>query len=434
MADGKLVPAQAKWTGLVEVGDVRIKASFEVFDSGGSWSFLFGKPLIWLFDTAHFYRRNIVEIGVSDPVNVRTLRNMHHEARVWSGGRNKVVHWVGEAAAYALGESGRINVESGRKVGMNDGTARVNLGTEMENQTIDSVDLNKPEGQKVELVSQNKPGVTFLAGRVYNRWKGWKGGARRGLMARKIRLMNVMKGKCAKLNGGTCAMPICVMGLSGSTADGAEVPGEAFTAGSTTAGSGMFTRRTDPFQAKRVAEILRLVKRGEDLSAIQDEAVTKLIKRYADIFALSINEVLPVKGAVHTLDIPAGASFSRKVHQKPLTPPQRVYLHEKIDEMLAAGVIKQCEPGQVKCVSGTTLAQKAHQGGGLTLEELQHRINDQCIANGLGAHFPMPDCCNPTPDDDSDSKEPKWRICQNFAEINKITKIAPMPQGNIQTK
>ncbi|PSR72495.1 hypothetical protein PHLCEN_2v11634 [Hermanssonia centrifuga] len=29
---------------------------------------------------------------------------------------------------------------------------------------------------------------------------------------------------------------------------------------------------------------------------------------------------------------------------------------------------------------------------------------------------------------------PKWRICQNFSQVNKLTEIAPMPQGNIRLK
>lgn len=31
-------------------------------------------------------------------------------------------------------------------------------------------------------------------------------------------------------------------------------------------------------------------------------------------------------------------------------------------------------------------------------------------------------------------KEQKWRICQNFGEVNDVTEIAPMPQGDIRTK
>ncbi|KAF8240162.1 hypothetical protein L208DRAFT_1214928, partial [Tricholoma matsutake] len=122
----------------------------------------------------------------------------------------------------------------------------------------------------------------------------------------------------------------------------------------------LFMRKDDPFQQARVAEVLRQVKIGEDLMAEQRALVKDLVAEWADVFALSFGEVFPVDNAVHTLDIPADAAFSKKVHQKRLTPPQRQYLHMKIDEMLAAGVIEQCEPGQVKCVSPTTLAQKVH--------------------------------------------------------------------------
>ena len=92
--------------------------------------------------------------------------------------------------------------------------------------------------------------------------------------------------------------------------------------------------------------------------------------------------------------------------------------------MLKADIIEQCTPEQVKCASPTTLAQKTHTGTGLTLEELQHRVNDECIAHGF----------QPTPNDDLNRSDTKWRICQNFAQINKVTKVAPMPQGDIRAK
>jgi len=180
----------------------------------------------------------------------------------------------------------------------------------------------------------------------------------------------------------------------------------------------LFTRKEDPFQPAMVAEILRQVRIGDDLMAAQQESVEQLITEWADIFALLVSKVFPVDGAVHMLNILVDAMFLKKVHQKPLTPPQRQYLHTKINEMLAAGVIEQCKPGQVKCVSPTTLAQKVHKGG-LTLEELQHRISDQCITNSFKPHFQMPPQTEPMPSDEVGSK-PKWRICQNFAEVKKL--------------
>ena len=55
--------------------------------------------------------------------------------------------------------------------------------------------------------------------------------------------------------------------------------------------------------------------------------------------------------------------------------------------MLEAGIIKHVEPSLVKCVSPTMLAQKAHECGGLTLEELKQRINAECAKAGIDPYF-----------------------------------------------
>ncbi|KAF9062327.1 hypothetical protein BDP27DRAFT_1147202, partial [Rhodocollybia butyracea] len=101
--------------------------------------------------------------------------------------------------------------------------------------------------------------------------------------------------------------------------------------------------------------ILQQVKLGPNLSEGQRAKVEGLLAEYMDCFALSVSRVHPVPGAVHRLDIPEGAEFSKKVRQKSLTPPQREYLHGKIDELLDTGVIKWCKPDEVKCVSPLTL-------------------------------------------------------------------------------
>lgn len=129
----------------------------------------------------------------------------------------------------------------------------------------------------------------------------------------------------------------------------------------------LFTRETWPHKPECVQELLQLVTIGDDLSNDERQKVCQLINSFADIFALSISEVKVVENAVHHLDIPPDATFSMKVHQKPLTPPQRKYLYDSIETMLEAGIIKACKPEDVKCISATTLAQKAHQGKGLSL-------------------------------------------------------------------
>ncbi|KAG6852608.1 hypothetical protein C0991_010537 [Blastosporella zonata] len=152
----------------------------------------------------------------------------------------------------------------------------------------------------------------------------------------------------------------------------------------------LFTRQNDPYKPARVNEILKLVQIGTDLSDDKQQQVQELITEYADTFTLAVSEVKHVKGASHILHIEPTATFSTKVNQKPLTPSQKEYLHKSIDNMLAAGIIEQCDPAKVKCVSLTTLAQKAHAGEGLSLEELQHHVNEECVKHGMDKLFALP--------------------------------------------
>ena len=46
MANGTIIPSQARWEGTIQLSNIVIEGSFEVFDSGGSWAFLLGKPLL----------------------------------------------------------------------------------------------------------------------------------------------------------------------------------------------------------------------------------------------------------------------------------------------------------------------------------------------------------------------------------------------------
>ena len=318
MANGTIVKSLGRWEGVIEVGECRVKGSFEVFDSLGAWDFLFGKRLKNAFKTLHDYEADEVTI----------------------------------------------------------------------------------KGDK---------GVTVLKNQFYTR-------------------------EASKQPATRTTPPICIVTEDEQGSEEEEETNAEIDVGDSQANEHLFTRKTEPFKPERVAEILRLVTIGNDLSEEERLKVRDLISSFADIFALSVHEVQQVEGAVHKLNIPPDATFSKKVHQKPLTAPQRQYLNKSIDTMLEAGIIEPCTPEEVKCVSPTTLAQKTHQGKGLTLEELQHRVNDECITHGMEHKFDLPPRTMATPDDRDGHEEPKWRICQNFAQINKVTQVAPMPQGDIRAK
>ncbi|KAF8144510.1 hypothetical protein K438DRAFT_1488899, partial [Mycena galopus ATCC 62051] len=60
MADGRLVPSIGMWTGEVVLDGVKHVGSLEVFDSGGAWAMLFGKPLLKGFSAVHDYKTDIL--------------------------------------------------------------------------------------------------------------------------------------------------------------------------------------------------------------------------------------------------------------------------------------------------------------------------------------------------------------------------------------
>ncbi|THV06371.1 hypothetical protein K435DRAFT_592867, partial [Dendrothele bispora CBS 962.96] len=62
MADDSLVPSVAHWEGTVVLGGISVRGEFEVFESGGKWEFLFGKPLLQRFHAIHDYDKDTIQI------------------------------------------------------------------------------------------------------------------------------------------------------------------------------------------------------------------------------------------------------------------------------------------------------------------------------------------------------------------------------------
>ncbi|KIM56420.1 hypothetical protein SCLCIDRAFT_132772, partial [Scleroderma citrinum Foug A] len=122
----------------------------------------------------------------------------------------------------------------------------------------------------------------------------------------------------------------------------------------------IFTRQMDPFAVPRVEYILQNVKIGTDLTADEKSEVTKLITEYADVFACSLGEVLPIPRAQVDLNILEDMTFQTTVHQRPMNPPQRQFMHKWVDQMLNANLIEAAEIPRIKHVVPTVLTQKVH--------------------------------------------------------------------------
>ena len=197
----------------------------------------------------------------------------------------------------------------------------------------------------------------------------------------------------------------------------------------------ILTRKTDPNNPARVEAILAEVKLGSDLTSEQRESVRKLISEFAGCFALSMSEVTVVEGASLRLDIPRDRKFRTKIHQRPQTPPQKEYFNDVISKMLEADIIRPIAHQDVKCCAATTLAKKVHEGEGRTLDSLKQRVNEECVAAGYPSAFEhLPPIENSYYDLKAPPVKTKWRVCQDFAELNQVTKVPPMPQGDIRRK
>jgi hypothetical protein len=531
MANGNIVNLVGCWKGTVELEGITVTGSFEVFDSGGGWDFLFGKRLMTAFRAIHDYAtdevflpacRSILQnqydtvhritqarnekklepkegdnvqspvrgvpikhhaensqvVDTPTPVTAQQQANaiaqeqqlmdrvLHVEERETTKGdmiespSREVLN-----TTIKTNETPANNAASRRasvkEVEDDDNPKRERKRSEEEEvvktkeQTKQEQELDKEDGEHQEDQTKRKESKT---------WKKWKGPSQRRHCRWKVRTMNVARLKRRHSEGGmaepparevtnhsscvearptdtldetaneTTTTPVCIISEEtpeANTEQTAEIPMDELANDT----ANIFTRMSEPFKPARIEEIQRQITIGDDLTSQESAQMRELISEFADVFALSVSEVTQVEGAVHTLNIEPGAKFSTKVHQKPLTPPQRRYLHEKLQTMLDADIIEPCEPGQVKCVSPTTLAQKTHEGVGLTLDELQHRVNEECVRNGLEPHFALPPRSEPTANNSGDkNNEPKWRICQNFLQINKVTQVAPMPQGDIRAK
>ena len=110
---------------------------------------------------------------------------------------------------------------------------------------------------------------------------------------------------------------------------------------------------------------------GPDLTTEQHEKVVNLLTEFADCFALAFSEVIFIPGAEHHIHVPPDTTFLKKIpYQQQLTESQKNYLSNAIDELLTADIIESIRPEDVLCASPITLAHKAHEGLGLSLEEL----------------------------------------------------------------
>jgi hypothetical protein len=248
MANGAVIPSKASWKGEVTIGRIRMEGVFEVFESGGGWEFLLGKPLLRAFRAIHEYETDVVHIT--------------------GEGGSTIIYNQNQQGDKMKEEKRSLT----REVQPQSHNAHLEIRTD-QNPSLET-------STSVHVISNDEEAV--------------------------------------------------------------------------------FTRTTNPANPKQVAYIVKAVQYGEALNEEERKQVEDLVAKYSDIFTCSLAEVLPVPGAQHRLNIPENATFNLRIRQRALTPPQAHFLHGRIDEMLAAGIIEKAPAEKVKCCATTVLAQMSY--------------------------------------------------------------------------
>ncbi|KAG9125582.1 hypothetical protein FRC07_007015 [Ceratobasidium sp. 392] len=192
-------------------------------------------------------------------------------------------------------------------------------------------------------------------------------------------------------------------------------------------------RRSDPFKPSRVAEILQKVKIGSDLGEEQKKQVESLVSEFADVFALTLSEVLPVDITQMKLDIPEDAAFPKRVGQRKFSEPQKLALYDMLDDLEAAKVIERVTQDQVAAVSPINMVPKPGGAERTDIETLQRMANSECRKYGFPVKHPEVGF-HEEGEERPEAQPAKWRLVQNFAAVNRVTQIRPFPMGDLAAK
>ncbi|KAG8723899.1 hypothetical protein FRC09_001302 [Ceratobasidium sp. 395] len=462
VADGKASRCIGKWRGWVEMDGVQIVAEFEVFDSGGAFEVLLGKPWLTSVKAEQRFGDDSLKLkGLTEPLpngyplKERTtqpayMREMEVEREAKEETKEEVKEEVKEWMEEAKEEE-REEVASEERV-----EATKEEGRERE----EKEETTRVEEQSEEEEDGKGRAAPRRSRRLRNKRANKKPGPSKNMffvnnaqLKELEEMMGMERGREGEMNERDGASE----GISREASDELEearqravrtkerrekVPKrreekeEIFETLQTDIDRSAHIpkppspRTTDPFSPKRVADILSKVTIGPDLTEDERSQVKALIAEFADVFALDLSKVLPVKTHHHRLNIPAGTKFRQRVNQKPLSQAQKEWLYPQLDQMEAAGIIKRVPNTFPAAVSPTNVVPKPGGTNEPSLEYLQAMANQACRDAGIPIRYPEPQS-QPAP---PPPKEAKFRLVHNFCEVNDHTKIPAFPMGDLAAK
>ncbi|QRW02375.1 integrase core domain protein [Ceratobasidium sp. AG-Ba] len=431
VADGKASKCLGKWRGVIEMDRVGVRTEFEVFDSGGAFEVLLGKPWLTLVKAEQRFEDDSLKLDGLEYALPNGYPLLEQAPPVPRGEMTREETKMEEVAADCEDtKNGWAETGDGETLGLTDEVVReeevfgeetewkpvVRKSSRLQNRSaqaaslelrknafyVDEIQLEKME----ELVGMKK-------GSVEERQKSPEQAFEQALQ-RAVRTKHRREKVEQEFSKGESKLEVLVTEVNHS----AHLP--------TTPSE----RRSDPFAPSRVAIILNSVTIGPDLSDSERAAAKSLVAEFADIFARDLTEVLPVSTHSHKLNIPEGTLFRKRVPQRPLTQAQKAWLYPTLDQMEAAHIIKRVPNTFPAAVSPTNVVPKPGGSNEPSLEYIQALANKACVEAGLPAAFPN----LTTPPEPPPTKEQKFRLVHNFGEVNNVTKIPPFPMGDLAAK
>ncbi len=125
--------------------------------------------------------------------------------------------------------------------------------------------------------------------------------------------------------------------------------------------------------------------------------------------------------------------FPKHVHQRRLTPPQREYLSSKLTRCSKLTSYHNAIPAKSNAYLLSPLLRKLTPTVVLLVKNCS--IDLTTNAWQLGLRVFQTSLLGPSKSATATAPPAqKWRICQNYGALNKVTEIAPMPQGDIRAK
>lgn len=194
----------------------------------------------------------------------------------------------------------------------------------------------------------------------------------------------------------------------------------------------LYLAEDTPTLAERQAEIRRVVKLGDELSAEERERVYALLDEFAPQFAFSLAEVQATDTV--TMHIPTPDAVPTRARHRPTNAPeQKEFLHDEVQRLLDAGILVKVHYDDVTWVSHSKVVPKKDLSVvPKSPEQLVELLNRAAEASSAAVQGWVEQKTDEFPKEAA--KKRKWRLCHAFLDLNDATVGASWPTGDLNAK